>query len=126
MKENHPGDDRELFECYLRVCNQALHQNSRRFPFQQILQGLGQHTTDGKAVEVLIIDDQPVEGFCITYNREDRAVVADQQFNSLPKRKWKVTKSYLLDVIRNPGEYINNPAKIDWEWLYSLNSQSSE
>ncbi|MBK6896063.1 MAG: hypothetical protein KA099_01535 [Alphaproteobacteria bacterium] len=119
---NDPSN-RALFERYISVCNEALDNNKHRFPFRQILDGLGRQALSGNSVQVLIVDDQPAEGFCIVYEKSCRVVLAEERFNSLPQKKWKVTKSYLEGVIRNPYEYINNPAKIDWEWLHSLHSR---
>ncbi len=118
--------NRELFERYLAVCNEALMINKGRFPFRQILEGLGQHTPDRNSVQVLIVDDQPSEGFCILYDKACQAVFASPVVNIVPQTKWKVTKSYLASVVGNPYEYINNPAKIDWEWLHSLHVRSGE
>jgi hypothetical protein len=30
---------------------------------------------------------------------------------------WVVSAQYLQQVVADPETYINNPAKIDWEWL---------
>ncbi|MCB1592163.1 MAG: hypothetical protein KDI90_06900 [Alphaproteobacteria bacterium] len=121
MSVNNRDEDHELFERYLHICNQALCLNADRFPFKQILEAAGGHPAGGKPVEVLIVNDQPEEGICIRYNHEQRVVQSEERHEpTLPKRKWKITRSYLLEVIRNSGEYINNPAKIDWEWLYAL------
>jgi hypothetical protein len=30
---------------------------------------------------------------------------------------WKVNVSYLQQVVDNPQEYIDNPAKLDFDWL---------
>jgi hypothetical protein len=34
-----------------------------------------------------------------------------------PSIAWKVPESYLKDVVENAEDYINHPAKLDWEWL---------
>lgn len=120
MQQDNSQEDRELFERYLAVCNEALRQNSGRFPFKQILAEAGRCATCGQAVEVLIVDDQPTQGICVTYGDDRRLMVSDPHAQAVPPRKWKVTRSYLLNVIQNPGEYIDNPAKINWEWLYDL------
>ena len=31
--------------------------------------------------------------------------------------EWKVSRDYLESVVDNPQEYIDNPAKLDLEWL---------
>ena len=32
---------------------------------------------------------------------------------------WKVSEDYLQKLAENPETYINNPAKMDWDWLKS-------
>lgn len=120
MSDFRGTSDRELIERYLAVCNEALRNSRNRFPFRQILEGLGQHAGEGRSVEVLIVNDQPAQGFSIAYDKNAQLVVPGTAENRLPPKKWKVTKSYLESVVGNPCEYIDNPAKIDWEWLHSL------
>ena len=36
-----------------------------------------------------------------------------------PEAGWKVSRSYLESVVENADEYIEHPAKLDWDWLKS-------
>lgn len=117
----------ELFTRYLEVCNQALKHNGERFPFKQIL-GAAQ-TNKHKEVEVCIIDDQPAASYVIhlsDYALSGEPKMSDfwDQEKRCVRPRWRVTRSYLEDVIQNPEEYIRNPAKIDWEWLYTHPAQN--
>jgi hypothetical protein len=108
----------DLFSRYLEVCNRAIAANGDRFPFKQIL-GAAQKSQTSKNVEVCIIDDHPEASFVI--HLDDGKVSAQSHSackNCNCKGQWRVARSYLEDVIQNPDEYIRNPAKIDWEWMY--------
>lgn len=119
-------EKRELFERYIQVCNKALHLNGGRFPFKQILDEASRFLSDNQSVEVLIVDDRPKEGFGISFDRESRAVLAEGVGRSCYQKRWKVLRSYLQDVVDNPSDYINNPAKIDWAWLQDFVLDSSD
>lgn len=109
----------QLFKSYLQVCNDALETNGNRFPFKQILGAA--EAKRHREVEVCIVDDQPDVSYVI--HLEHQKILGESM--SCPsascdctKPKWNVTRSYLEDVINNPDEYIQNPAKIDWEWMF--------
>lgn len=106
-----------LFERYLEICNKALENNKKRFPYKEILKAL--HTMrESDNVEVRIINDHPQPK--IMMKRKDETVEAfpcTDEAEALNAKKWNVSKSYLEDVIRNPDIYIENPALIDWEWI---------
>lgn len=110
-------DNYQLFQRYLEVCNQALEMNKDKFPFKQILLPL-KSANPAKAVEVSIIDDHPVDRYTLTVNGEKLVgEIAKPCANCGCGGAWRIQKSYLEDVIAHPEDYINNPAKIDWEWL---------
>lgn len=91
---NDPSN-RALFERYISVCNEALDNNKHRFPFRQILDGLGRQALSGNSVQVLIVDDQPAEGFCIVYEKSCRVVLAEERFNSLPQKNGRSRRAIL-------------------------------
>jgi len=107
----------DLFYRYLEICNQALAYNRDRFPFKQIL-GAAERENNTKAIEVCIIDDHPVGAYVMnmdahTLFAKPHEDCADCAYDV----QWRVTKTYLEDVIAHPEDYIKNPAKINWEWL---------
>lgn len=114
---SHKESEEDLFSQYLDVCNQALQANKNRFPFKQILK-VAQESQNQKTIAVHIIDDQPSIQYAIQ--------LKDNKIDGNPHDckhcqcdgKWRVTKSYLQNVINNPQRYIDNPAKINWEWIY--------
>lgn len=108
----------ELFKQYLDVCNQALTANKDRFPFKHILEA-ADNAAKPKNVEVRIIDDKPDRAYVIRL--EDQRILGEgHQFcqNCDCDGYWNVPRSYLENVVQNPEDYIANPAKINWDWMY--------
>ena len=112
------GNKYELFQGYIDVCNRALEINKNRFPFKQIL-GTAQKTGEDRLVEVKIVDDGPGSDFVIGF---DKNKIKGDLHGDCPhcrcEGQWRVSRSYMEDVVRNPDAYIKNPAKLDWEWMY--------
>lgn len=121
--------DEELFQQYLSVCNEALKKNKDKFPFKQIIaaatlqEGVPMLHSDKvphakDEIEVCIVNDEPEPSFTIRLEHDQ--IVSEcccAKKGQECDKKWKIPKSYMLDVINNPDEYIDNPAKINWEWL---------
>lgn len=107
-----------LMTRYLDVCNRALVLNSDRFPFKQIL-GSATQSGKGAVVEVNIVDTLPPVSYAMTlgYNGIEAKPHGDCE-DCRCDRSWAVSKSYLEDVVMHPDVYIQNPAKINWEWMY--------
>ena len=111
----------DLFQRYMAICNMALKQNENRFPFKQIL-GAAKNVTPKSGVEVLIIDDRPSDGNLVHLNESGKFQSLDESCKNCDcVGQWRVTRSYLEDVVNDPEKYISNPAKIDWEWMFELN-----
>ncbi|MCS5597843.1 MAG: hypothetical protein NZ828_11385 [Alphaproteobacteria bacterium] len=108
-----------LFVQYLDVCNRAIDANKHRFPFKQIMESVRDVQTH-KNVEVIILDDHPPVSCVICFD-DNQKITTQPAIGVRGLQKWRVSKAYLENVINNPDEYIQNPAKIDWEWLYHNN-----
>jgi hypothetical protein len=110
-------ENAELLEQYITICNEALQKNKDRFPFKEILNA-ARENGDKKFVDISVVDDNPEAEFVI---HMDGSQIRAEDHESCERcncsQKWKIRKSYLLDVVSNPDIYIENPAKIDWEWL---------
>lgn len=111
------NDTEQLFSRYIDICNQAIQANKDRFPFKQILAAVkDEHSLSD--IEVCIIDDKPNAEY--TINLDSNKIKAEK-YSSCPNcncgTQWRITRSYLEDVIENAEEYIDNPAKINWEWM---------
>lgn len=114
------GDTTEanLFSRYLEICNQAMEANKDRFPFKQIL-AAAQSEQSSKNIEVCIINDNPEGTYVIQLG--DNKIIGESHESCDDCEcdgQWRVTRSYLEDVVQNPEKYIQNPAKIDWDWMY--------
>jgi len=118
-------DQEDLFKSYIDICNRALEKNKDRFPFNCILNGI---KNIGKAtpVRVKIIDDtcQPQFHLQLKDGEIHYDITNCQNICQschvgcgAGKNLWSVKASYLEDVVQNPMEYIENPAKLDWEWV---------
>lgn len=109
-----------LIERYVDICNRALLQNRDRFPFKQIL-GAAQKAESERPVEVVLSDAIPPETyvFCL---KSDGIEVKPHILcdDCICVRSWNTSITYLQDVAKNAQAYINNPAKLDWEWMYDV------
>lgn len=113
-------DTGDLFQKYLEICNKALEENKDRFPFKQILGAVGMSDTPPQNIEVSIIDDSREDIYVIYFDK--RKIIGELHGNFCNCQcngRWRVVRSYLENVIKNPEEYIRNPAKIDWDWVYN-------
>ncbi len=94
--------------------------NRDRFPFKQIL-GAACVAEKGCVVEVSIADDLLSETFIFELCENGLLV---KPHGDCPDcncdRVWSVSKTYLECVADDPGSFIENPAKIDWEWMYGV------
>ena len=114
----------DLMKRYLDVCNQAMVLNKDRFPFKQIL-GAAQKSECGKVIEVNIVDDVPAASYAMTFSRDGLAAQPHSSCSDCRcDRKWVVRRAYLEEVAKDPENYIQNPAKIDWEWMYDTSSRN--
>lgn len=107
-----------IIQSYVSVCNKALSLNKDRFPFKQIL-GAAKQSGKGKMVEVNIDHSDPRESFVFTI--ENGQIIAkphESCANCRCDKRWKINRHYLEEVISHPQDFINNPAKINWEWIY--------
>jgi hypothetical protein len=111
----------ELFQSYLQVCNQALDLNRERFPFKQVL-GAAQKAGKERRIQVCIVEGNPAAEFVIKI--EGNKLKGEQKDTCSGcgcAGQWRVSQRYMEDVVENPDLYINNPAKLDWDWLYGQN-----
>ena len=115
-----PPDYDDLMTCYLDVCNQALERNKNRFPFKQIL-GAARESGSGQVIEVNIIGGASPPDYMMTFGKDGlRVYLHTDCLHCQCDRTWRVRRDYLEDVAKNPEGYIQNPAKIDWEWMYEV------
>lgn len=105
-------------KAYVNICNRALSSNKEQFPFKQIL-GAAKKSEKGKQIEVQIAGDNVIDSYI--FSIEDGKIVVNPHAECAQcdcDRKWHLEWPYLLDVLKNPKNYIKNPAKINWDWIY--------
>lgn len=112
----HVQDSEDLFLNYLEVCNQALALNHNKFPFKQILGAAGRAEAHSK-IEVNIEGDKSFS-YIITI---DGNKIHGEPHGSCAScncdKKWITNSKYLETVTGAPENYIQNPAKLNWDWM---------
>ena len=113
------SDHSDLIEQYIDVCNKALINSKDRFPFKQIL-GAAREAENGSVVEVNVVGDDIASGSFVfeLYGDGVTAKPHGECDGCQCDRQWSVSKAYLEGVAADPQSYVNNPAKIDWGWMY--------
>jgi len=107
----------DLLSRYLAVCNKALDLNRDRFPFKQILSA-AQEVEQRHKVELQIIGDRG-RRFVLSFNEGHiRFEPHNDCGPSQCVRTWRVDPGYLEYVSQHPDVFIQNPARIDWEWMF--------
>jgi len=103
---------------YIRVCNEALSLNKDRFPFKQIL-GAARKSEKGRPVEVKVLDGGPGDVYVFKLRGDGIFFEPHESCENCDcVRTWKTDIPYLKAIAENPEIYIQNPAKINWEWMY--------
>ena len=108
----------DIIQRYVSICNVALFKNAQRFPFKQILEA-AEKTSHGRIIEVEISDWPEAGKYAFKLSR-GRIMVEKHDCGKECKcdGKWSVNKDYLESVITRAPVFIENPARIDWDWLY--------
>lgn len=105
---------------YVAVCNKALQENANRFPFQQIL-GAARTLNQSQNIEVSVLDWGHRETYIFKLDHQGLSVSPHTKCQDCKCiRSWSVNKDYIERVTENPNAYIENPAKINWEWMYAI------
>lgn len=111
------GEENLIWQ-YVAICNEALLENAHKFPFRQIMDA-SEKSASGRMVEARLIDNYDNNSFILTL--KDRYIEVTPHSacrNCHVDYIWNIPTHYLEDVIRHPDQYISNPAKLDWDWLY--------
>ncbi len=115
-------DDRQinyataLMERYVEICNESLAENHNRFPFKQILSA-ARDAQKRRYISVVLANVPTCQSLALCLNEEITLITQTNETIG-DDGTWVVDLSYIENVIENAAEYIANPAKIDWEWLY--------
>ena len=107
----------ELFTGALDVTNRSLKHNRDSGFFGKLI-GAWDKYMDGHKAGVAIYDEDPehpFDYFTVRYLNEKFEILA--RGKSEHDTEWKVSRKYLESVVDNPQDYIDNPAKLDLDWL---------
>jgi hypothetical protein len=112
-------DTVSLFTEALNVINAALAEHAESMPYQALIDASEKTLADRNiGVAVYASDSGSVfDYFTIRYR--DRSFELVSRGKEEPEVSWKVSRAYLEEVAENPRDYIENPLKLDWDWLKS-------
>lgn len=126
MNRKNDIDNAALLQRYVAICNAAIKANRERFPYKQVITAAQAHK-QGQAVDVSIVDDRPTPNYSLIVEKDE--IMARRHREMAGEGAgitWRVCRTYLEAVVRDPEAYINNPAKIDWEWMLFITSQAQD
>ena len=104
---------------YISICNRAIASHRDSFPFRQLLE-VAEKLAGDKTFAVAIYADNPKRPHdYFTIELLDGLFVVVAHGKKDPDITWRVRQSYLEQVVSDPQTYIENPAKLDWDWLKS-------
>jgi hypothetical protein len=104
----------QLFRQYLEICNRAMQAHCHEFPYKQIWDAV-ERLQAGEPVDLTIYDDEPQHHYKVCL-RDKHIDLVKEEPEEMPEG-WKMNTSYLRRVVENPQEYIEQPARLDWDWL---------
>lgn len=117
--EKTTNDTYDLFMGTVDVINQALKEHSDGRVFGSVV-SLTEKLSSGKQFGVAVYKkdaDQPHDYFTVRFNRGKVELAA--RGKESPDIAWKVSQDYLKQVCEEPQTYIDNPARLDVDWLVS-------
>ena len=112
-------DTISLFTKALNVMNSALEAHQDEMPYSALLKATEKVMGDRK-LGVAVYESDPGNPFdYFTIRFREGSFELDAHGKKDPDLAWKVSREYLEKVAGSPQEYIDNPLKLDWDWLKS-------
>ncbi len=108
-----------IFERYLDICNQALKKNKDTFPYMEIWGARWKNVKPDTVFQCAIYDDRPKIIYTLQLTKNMTLKILKKS-HAPPEDAWPFKYSYLKHVVDNPGNYIDNPANLDWGWLTDI------
>jgi hypothetical protein len=112
-------DASALFTKAINVINAALDRHKDSLPYEQNLEA-AHRALAGRNLGVAVYEDDPgapFDWFTLRFSEGGFEIVAHGKRH--PELAWKVSRDYLRKLADHPDDYIENPAKLDWDWLKS-------
>ena len=114
-----------LFFCYLHICNQALKKHREVFPYKQLWDAAQHVLSNQKIPLTLCYQGQMTATYELVF-RDDHLELVGKK-HDVDDNAVLVNMNYVEEVVAHPEGYINNPAKMDWDWLHrSLKLSATE
>ncbi len=113
------SDTYELFVGTMDVINEALEEHSSTPVLREVIT-VADKAASGKRFGVAVYkqdSDEPYDYFTVRVN--NKKVELEARGKKCPDIAWKVSQDYLAKVCENPQQYIDNPARLDLDWLKS-------
>lgn len=111
----------QLFLRYLEVCNRAMAAHGQEFPYKYIWEA-AETRQALSGFRLAIYNDEPMEEYVV--HLRDKHIEIDEANAQQPELPWRLNKSYLRQVVENAEDYIEQPGKLNWDWLKQMNSHS--
>lgn len=117
MSNKTTNDSYDLFLGALDVINDALSAMRDKPLIKDIMSLMEKQAAGSKfGVEIYSDDpDAPHDYYTIRANKKRLELVS--RGKDSPSIDWKVSTEYLRDINENPQKYIDNPLKLDIDWL---------
>lgn len=118
-----------LMREYVAICNHAMSKSKDQFWYQQAHKI--SKAVDGKNFRTLVYEDNPTNTqavFTLRFDAEKPELrleeTADKGEGAFT---WKAPVSYLKDVVEErPTWYLEQPTRLDWQWLKARANDSLE
>jgi len=125
MEPKHQTKDEQeyekIFQQYLEICNRAIEQNRKKFPYTEIwgARFSALEAQKDATLQAIVYDDRPKVVFTLRLTKDMKIEIVEKKHITADK-EWPFTYQYLKRVVDNPREYIENPAKLEWGWLKTV------
>jgi hypothetical protein len=109
----------DLFMGTVDVINEAIEENADKPVVKNVID-IADKLASGKQFGVAVYKEDPDKPFdYFTVRLQDKKVQLAARGKESPDIAWKVSQHYLATVCDNPRRYIDNPARLDLDWLKS-------
>jgi hypothetical protein len=108
-----------VFERYLDICNQAIEKNKDKFPYMEIWEARWKNLGPDNILQCAVYDDRPKIVYSLQLTKDMKIKIVAKKHVAADD-VWPFKYAYLRQVVDNPKDYIEHPAKLDWGWLTSV------
>jgi hypothetical protein len=106
----------DLATHYFNICNTALAQRRREFPYNLIIP-LMDRFFSGESVSLRIEDDDGAPLDYVTTGFVGGQFTPVYPGVHTPDARFSLKRSYLEQVVEHADDYIRHPERLDWSWL---------